>query len=110
MREEANHLLVNTIRIFAGYCSFLYKSFNPLHYEDFVPASATAGYFCSSVCAKKVEGLSERLKQRCHSYPRPFSSQSIYRTQTLITNEKELKQLYLNRFVNRMRNRKIVPG
>ena len=42
------------------------------------------------VCVlKSWRVLSERLKQRCHGYPRPISSQSIYRIQTLITNEKE---------------------
>ena len=54
---ETSHLLDNTIRIFAGCCCFLFKSFNPLHYKDFEPANATAGYFCLSVCAKKLEGF-----------------------------------------------------
>ena len=108
MLEEASHLLVNTIRIFAGYCCFLYKSFNPLHYEDFELASATAGYFCSSVCAKCWWVLSERLKQRCHGYPRPISSQSIYRTQTLITNEKEFLMASLT-WIQMVHNTFVLP-
>ena len=61
------------------------------------------------VCVlKSWRVLSERLKQRCHGYPRPISSQPSYRTQTLTTKEKEFLMISLT-WIQMVHNTFVLP-
>ena len=52
--------------------------------------------------------LSERLKHRCQGYPRPSSSQSSYRTQTLTAKEKEFLMRSLT-WIQMVHNTSVLP-
>ena len=61
------------------------------------------------VCVlKSWRVLSERLKQRCHGYPRPSLSQSSYRTQTLTAKEKEFLMISLT-WIQMVHNTFVLP-
>ena len=61
------------------------------------------------VCVlKSWRVLSERLKQRCHGYPRPTSSQSRYRTQALTAKEKEFLMISLT-WIQMVHNTSVLP-